>query len=83
MPFNKHGTVLWLRSIHFNPTITSNRYVYTIKNFLVGKLTKFPQNVNFWFQQDRATHIKTHNTNINECYSTDFWKSYNFQKKKP
>jgi len=26
-----------------------------INNFLVGELTKFPQNDNFWFQQDGAT----------------------------
>lgn len=55
MPFNKHRTVARLRSIQFNPTTTSNRCVRTINNILAGKLTKFPQNVNYWFQQDHAT----------------------------
>jgi len=36
-------------------TVNSNRYVNMINNFLAGELTKFPQNDNFWFQQDGAT----------------------------
>lgn len=37
-------------------TITeiSNQYVFMIKYFLVSVLGEYPQNDNFWFQQDGA-----------------------------